>query len=493
MSLESLLSYQVGHVLQLQEAFTNNQCILDASETGTGKTYCAIVLAKLMKLEPLIICPKSVVTNWINVSKELKVDVFGIANYEMIKGGKYYTSKLEIVQCPYVDIIEAKEQNKKTKKEKNITDFVFQFPNNMMIIFDEAHRCKNHKTITSRMLISIAESGNKVLLLSATIIDKIECFKPFGTIFKFYADNKKYTSWIKDKVKSIKNDLDTNGKKLKIIHDSVFPSRGSRLRIAELGDLFPQNQVIAKCYHSDDTDQIKELYDTINHLLKELKDKEARTSRLGKIMIARQKIEMFKVPIMLDLAQEAIDSNYSVVIFVNFRQTMNQLMINLDTKCVIHGEQTLKERQECIDDFQSNKSRIMIAIIQAGGVGISLHDIHGGHPRMSIISPTWCGQDLVQCLGRIHRAKAKTPALQRIVFCANTCEEDICELIQEKMTNIKGINDGDLVPVKIEKLDLEVIEENLDDFNKMKKDNKEDAKDKQKLIKPKTIHILKEK
>jgi hypothetical protein len=33
----------------------------------------------------------------------------------------------------------------------------------------------------------------------------------------------------------------------------------------------------------------------------------------------------------------------------------------------------------------------------------------------------------------------------------------------------------------------------LEEFNKMKKENKEDVKDKQKLIKPKTIHILKEK
>ena len=55
-------------------------------------------------------------------------------------------------------------------------------------------------------------------------------------------------------------------------------------------------------------------------------------------------------------------------------------------------------------------------MIQAGGVGVSLHDLHGGHPRMSIISPTWSGQDLKQVLGRIHRAGSKTPAIQKIVF-----------------------------------------------------------------------------
>ena len=74
--------------------------------------------------------------------------------------------------------------------------------------------------------------------------------------------------------------------------------------------------------------------------------------------------------------------------------------------------------------------RIIIAIIQAGGV--SLHDLHR-ILRMSLISPTWSGQDLVQCLGRIHRADVFAPAQQRIVFCADTYEERISEILQKKL------------------------------------------------------------
>ena len=157
------------------------------------------------------------------------------------------------------------------------------------------------------------------------------------------------------------------------------------------------------------------------------------------------KIEMLKVPIMLDIIEEALDSNYSVVVFVNYIDTMWHLAHYFETDSIIYGKQTMEERQESINNFQSNKTKIIICIIQAGGVGISLHDTMGGHPRMSVISPTWSGQDMQQALGRIHRAGSKSPAMQRIVFCAETYEEAICELIQKKMTNISGINDRDLI------------------------------------------------
>ena len=59
----------------------------------------------------------------------------------------------------------------------------------------------------------------------------------------------------------------------------------------------------------------------------------------------------------------------------------------------------------------------MIANIRAGGVGISLHDTIGNFGRVSLISPTWSSIELKQALGRIDRAGARTPCIQRIVYC----------------------------------------------------------------------------
>ena len=144
------------------------------------------------------------------------------------------------------------------------------------------------------------------------------------------------------------------------------------------------------------------------------------------------------------LTNDFLENNYSVVIFVNFTQTLETLSQELHTDCVIYGEQTYETRQKNIDKFMENKNRVIIVNIKAGGVGISLHDKLGNHPRASLISPTWSSVDLVQALGRIHRAGGKSKSLQRILYVANTIEEKIADKIQQKIANINTINNGDL-------------------------------------------------
>ena len=469
---DRLISYQLPHMLQLKESMSINDCILDASDTGTGKTYTALALCKSTKKKPFVICPKSVIPSWLSVAKHFDMDIFGIANYELLKGCKYYTPDLEKVKCPYMDKIRtpskpSENENKSQKTTKKY--FKFYLPSDVMVIFDEAHRCKNYKSITSKLLLSIKETGCKILLLSATITDKIICFKPFGVVFGFYDDVKQYNVWLRRQIKmntikykNNKKDIAGGDITLDIIHHNIFPNKGSRMKISELGDLFPKNRIVSQSYLCKDYDKVQENYDIINEALEDLKDQYLRTEALGKIIKARQKIEMYKVPIFIDLAEEALDSKYSVVFFVNYVETMNLLAHHLKTDCLIHGGQNMDERQSCIDDFQANRRNVLIAIMQAGGVGISLHDIHGGHPRMSLISPTWTGQDIKQALGRIHRAGSKSPALQKIVYCAGTYEDTLCKIIAAKINTISAINDGDLLGPQFDKEEYVEIVENVD-------------------------------
>lgn len=55
-------------------------------------------------------------------------------------------------------------------------------------------------------------------------------------------------------------------------------------------------------------------------------------------------------------------------------------------------------------------------------------------------------------MGRIHRANTKTAVKQRIIFCKGTIEEDICENVKDKITNIASLNDGDTLSYQIEGL-----------------------------------------
>jgi hypothetical protein len=125
---------------------------------------------------------------------------------------------------------------------------------------------------------------------------------------------------------------------LKVINDNVFPRKGSRMKISELGDLFPQNQIIAKLYYCNNYQEIQKQYNEIREIFEEYKRKEKTTAfPLAIIMYARMRIEQFKIPIFIDLANEALDNGYSVAIFTCFKETMFILAEQLKTDCLIHG------------------------------------------------------------------------------------------------------------------------------------------------------------
>ena len=228
----------------------------------------------------------------------------------------------------------------------------------------------------------------------------------------------------------------------------LYPNRATRVRIDSLGKLFPDTQINAVPYSMGKTreSEIERNYEEIAKELDDLskKSNKDRMNALVRVLRAHQRIELLKVPTFVELTNDFIHNGYSVVIFVNFTQTLKLISQMLYTKCLIYGEQTAQEREININDFQENKEKIIICNIKAGGVGLSLHDVLGGHPRASLISPAWSAIDLTQALGRIHRAGGKSKSLQRIIFTANTVEERIAEKLKIKLNDLNSINNGDL-------------------------------------------------
>lgn len=194
---------------------------------------------------------------------------------------------------------------------------------------------------------------------------------------------------------------------------------------------------------------------------------------MGRLVLCKVRIELLKIPLFIELIEEALENDYSVVMFVNYRETISKISKHFEKRMgvsVVEGGQSVEFREQNIQDFQCNKKKLIICSITAGGVGISLHDLHGNHPRQSIISPTWSGQDLVQAVGRIHRAGSKTPALQKIVYCAKTFEEKICKLIDRKLKTISGINSGDLRQLDIEEIIMNIEDKDADEYKLLSAD-----------------------
>lgn len=435
---EKLLEYQFLHVFNLITAFRSNNVVLDGSDPGTGKTYTSIALCKQLNLKPLIICPKTIMTTWTYVCKIFGLEPLGIVNYETIKSGKTYDSNNKRIDCKYVNI---------TSLDEKTIKFNWNLPKDGILIFDEVHKCKNHKSLNGKLLMSTKEQ-KKVLILSGTLADKPESFHIFGYMLNLYKSMKNANNFIKGMIREDKSYLEEK-KKLSAINRRLYPDKGSRMRISELGNKFPDNQVSADCYFISEKDkkEVNKCFKLFNENDTNVQalDNVDGQSVLGELIKARQKLEIIKINIIKDLVDDYVDNGYNVAIFVNYTKTVDKLSSVLNTKCIVNGEQTMENRTENIRQFQSNESNIIICNIDIAE-GIDLHDLHG-KPRVSLISPSFKSDKLAQTLARIHRAGAKTPALQRILYCAGTCEEIICNRVKEKLKFMSKLNDNDLIKI----------------------------------------------
>jgi superfamily II DNA or RNA helicase len=173
----------------------------------------------------------------------------------------------------------------------------------------------------------------------------------------------------------------------------------------------------------------------------EAKDKSR--SIFTEILRARQRSELLKVPTLVDMAKDAVEDGMSVVIILNYTDSIHAAARRLRTHCTITGEDKMEDRQWVIDHFNEDDVRLIVINIMAGGTGVSLQGRKNGRPRLALISPTYSAIDLKQAFGRVHRAGGAR-SIQKLVFAADTVEETACAKVRRKIRNIETLNDGDL-------------------------------------------------
>jgi superfamily II DNA/RNA helicase len=170
------------------------------------------------------------------------------------------------------------------------------------------------------------------------------------------------------------------------------------------------------------------------------------------IMKARRNSEILKVPSMVNWIIDMYREGISPVVFVNFRETLDAIekrliesgeFTNKISKIV--GGQSPKTRNNEIERFQKDETRIMLITLQSGASSISLHDLNGNYPRHTLINPSYSAINTLQSLGRCYRANGKTPVIQRFFFAEGVeIEEKMRKRINLRLTNLDSLNDGDL-------------------------------------------------
>lgn len=435
-----LRPWQVNAASKICAAIKKWGAAIDGSDTGTGKTYSACAVARELGMDILVVCPKAVIASWqrvickhFNLSKSL----IGVINYESLKSGKKESHIASYVK----------------RRETRRKEFVWKISKNTLIIWDEGQKLKGANTKNSETCLAAIAQGYKMLFCSATLATNPLELKTVGTGLKLFSPGPGYYKWLYEHgVTKGRFGLEFKGGKEHLIklHKDLFGSKGVRLRRDDIPN-FPESEIIADCYDIEDAVKLKieGLYKNIDTELKKLRNKIKAgkgASALVEILRARQEIELLKIPLFVEMIEDGIESGMSVVVFCNFTETIHVLSDRLKTKCIVNGEsQYEKFRQQNIDDFQSDKERIILVNVAAGGAGLSLHDLNGNYPRLALISPSYSAVHMRQATGRVWRDSAKTKSLQKILFISGTVEEKVCESVKQKLNNLDLLNDGDLL------------------------------------------------
>lgn len=481
MKLDLLREHQRGPATFLLDRFgRQRQNAVDLSDCGTGKTYTAAAVLQALDEPTLAVVPRIVVPQWHEALGHFggKISVIG---YEALRTGRtgygwwdntppaafkreeYF--KCTICQC-VVDLdnfspcphhpagfhcLEVK------KKAWKYGKFNFH-PNIRRLVFDEAHRCAAIDSLNADMMFAARRQGIPTLGLTATAACSPLQMKALGYLLGLHQGANFY-QWTRQfhcgKIPGMPGwhwlaGKDKQRADMEKINRLIIPSRGVRVSIADIPN-FPKRTVTSELYEIDGAEEIDRIYrEEILPLLADLEKRKAQDVAiehpLTMLLRARQKVELLKVPMIVERAKDLMESGNSVGIFVNFALTIRALSKLMKCPRVIDGNTPDETRQRIADDFNNDRHRDVIINSAAGGVGLSLPDLNGFYPRHGLVSPPLCARTFLQLAGRFHRESSKTPCFYHVLLAAKTVEEKVHKQLRLKLNNLESLNDGDFVP-----------------------------------------------
>jgi superfamily II DNA or RNA helicase len=443
--------YQVEPVSQIAASLLTNRVAFDASDTGTGKTFTALKAVAILNRQPAIICTKNAIAQWKNACKHFNLTPVFVYNWESSIGRVYKKEgRIQKIAPPQNSYL-----THKLNEYRGDLEYSWRIPKDSgtVLIFDEIHKGNGNDSSMAAIVHAAVTAEIPIIGLSATLLDRLEKFQMVGRMTKAL-ENKSFVGWLMEQgcfIDKYDRWQATDEKNvLKKINTFLFPQFGARVKKSDIPG-FPECDNYARLCSIDNAKLIQKEYEKIseqiNILLK--KTTELPTNKEMQIRVLRlryrQMAELQKVPLFYDVSREYIESGHTVIIFVWFDQTLKALVAKFKTNCYICGSQDLNHRTEVLKTLQSDKTRVVICNMQAGGTAIDgLQDLTGRHPRVGILSP---GDDAVitkQALGRVHRANSATKSQNVLLYAAGTVEEKVFENVKNKLNNIDILNDGDL-------------------------------------------------
>ncbi len=350
------------------------KCVL-ADDMGLGKTYQSIVAALECESERvLIVCPASLKINWMREVQNFCEDV------SIISGKHWDPSRFTIINYDILKNFHTIEERGKTYEDWELRREIVDF-NPDLIILDEAHFIKNHKSIRGKILKDLSKrfTPDRIWLLTGTPIANrpMDYYNLLSIIDSPVARNwvhyaRTYCEGMRFKKGGRYIWVTKGASNLQELNDKT---KRTILRRKKEDVLDLPDKLITPVYlELQNVDGYKNVW---GEYLKQRKidGKKGNPARdLVEMTLLRTFIAMETLPYTIEKTEEAIELNKKTIIFCNFNDEMDVLIRHFGEKCVcVRGGMNDNQKQFAVDRFQEDdKCMVFIGQIKAAGVGLTL-------------------------------------------------------------------------------------------------------------------------
>ena len=436
------MPHQVSNSTKLLGILGAKLSAADWSEPGSGKTRTFLRVIRELRRPTLVVGPKISETAARRTGVETGTD-FSYRNWEMVRTGRTPfgwwekppisagAAKAKLAEAhAAIAAMECRPTPAEltrllvgTRKRTGS----FRWADEVgFLVFDEAHRAKAEASQQAMMLAAAVDQKIPHLLVSATPPADPTELKSLGYSLGLHGWDDWFTWCLRTGCFRIPGrglEFTTNQTRRQAAIDRISDGWAYRCVRTTLREVYPQNAlvVLPELYDVPEADLIRELTE---EAVRHFRGLETAKGAEGYQKVC-QRIEMLKVPVLLELAANGRAAGHTVHIFVNYTETIEELRRHLPDFGVIAGFAPFdkpKYRQEVMDGVQWGKLPGCILNCAAGSESISLHDLTGSHPPESLVCVPDSVERFVQLLRRTDRVGGKSVPIARIVLAAGSEE-----------------------------------------------------------------------
>lgn len=446
------------HQLESFEYAKEHPCFLLGDEQGLGKTKQAIDIAVSRKNEfshcLIVCCVSGLKWNW---AKEVEMHSDEKAHIVGSRVNRKGNLTIDGVKKRVDDLTQHHDEyflitNIETLRDKAFTSYLKELTRSGeigMVVVDEIHKCKNPTSQQGKALHSL-NSFYKIGLSGTPLlnspVDTYNILKWIGVErHSFSAFKERYC--VQDNFGQV-----TGYRNLKELKNLVMDNmlRRTKEQVLDLPE-----KIRSVDYVDMSADQTKIYNEVRTKLIEDIDKVMLSTNPLAETIRLRQatgnpevlttkKVKSAKFERALDIIQECIKNNQSVIVFSNWEKVISpfsEQVKSLAPCYLVTGE--TDDKFEVIEQFTSDsKSAVICGTIGALGTGFTLTKA----TTVIFLDSPWTKGEKDQAEDRAHRIGATSTVSVITLVCKNTVDEAIEDIVASKGEIADYIVDG--VPLK---------------------------------------------